>query len=218
MQGGSTITQQLVKNFFLTPERTLRRKLTELVMAVLLEVHYDKDEILETYLNEIYFGQDRDRAIHGVGLAAQFYFGKDVQHLSVAESALLVGMVKRPGVLRSRTAMPARALERRNLVLRETRDQGALTLEQYALARAQPARREPQDRHGHLALPRVPQARAPAAAARLRREGPALGRPAHLHHARPARAGRGRDARSPSAWRSSTRRSASASRASKARS
>src|SRR5438552_904885 len=77
MQGGSTITQQLVKNFFLTPERTLRRKFTELVMAVLLEAHYSKAEILETYLNEIYLGQDRDRAIHGIGVAAQFYFGKE---------------------------------------------------------------------------------------------------------------------------------------------
>src|SRR5438309_443959 len=77
VQGGSTLTQQLVKNFFLTPERTLQRKLTELIMAVLLELHYDKTEILETYLNEIYFGQDRDRAIHGVGLAGQFYFGKE---------------------------------------------------------------------------------------------------------------------------------------------
>ena len=96
VQGGSTITQQLVKNFFLTPERTLQRKATELVMAVLLEMHYDKNEILETYLNEIYFGQDRDRAIHGVGLAAQFYFGKDVQHLTLAESALLVGMMRGP--------------------------------------------------------------------------------------------------------------------------
>ena len=91
VQGGSAITQQLVKNFFLTPERTVRRKVTELLMAVLLELHYDKNEILETYLNEIYFGQDRDRAIHGVGLAAQFYFGKEVQHLIPAESALLVG-------------------------------------------------------------------------------------------------------------------------------
>src|SRR5918999_1893016 len=96
VQGGSTITQQLVKNFFLTPERTLRRKLTELVMAVLVEVHYDKNDILETYLNEIYFGQDRDRAIHGIGLAAQFYFGKEVQFLTVAESALLVGMIRGP--------------------------------------------------------------------------------------------------------------------------
>ena len=65
-----------MKNFFLTPERTLQRKVTELVMAVLLELHYGKEEILETYLNEIYLGQDRDRAIHGVGLAALHYFGK----------------------------------------------------------------------------------------------------------------------------------------------
>ena len=106
VQGGSTITQQLVKNFFLTPERTIERKLTELVMAVLLELHYGKDEILETYLNEIYFGQDRDRAIHGVGLAAQFYFGKEVQHLTAAESALLVGMIRGPAAT-TRTATPS---------------------------------------------------------------------------------------------------------------
>jgi penicillin-binding protein 1B len=135
IQGGSTITQQLVKNFFLTPERTLRRKFTELVMAVLLEVHYDKNEILETYLNEIYFGQDRDRAIHGVGLASQFYFGKDVQHLSPAESALLVGMIRGPAHY-DPYRHANRALERRNLVLREARDRGGITLEEYAVARA----------------------------------------------------------------------------------
>jgi penicillin-binding protein 1B len=135
VQGGSTITQQLVKNFFLTPERTLRRKLTELVMAVLLEVHYDKNEILETYLNEIYFGQDRDRAIHGVGLASQFYFGKDVQHLTPAEAALLVGMIRGPAHY-DPYRHPSRALERRNLVLRETRDRGGITVDEYAAARA----------------------------------------------------------------------------------
>src|SRR5438094_7954773 len=134
VQGGSTLTQQLVKNFFLTPERTLQRKLTELIMAVLLELHYDKTEILETYLNEIYFGQDRDRAIHGVGLAAQFYFGKEVQHLTLAESALLVGLVKGPAYY-DPYRHPQRALERRNLVLRETREHGSITLEQYAAAR-----------------------------------------------------------------------------------
>jgi penicillin-binding protein 1B len=135
LQGGSTITQQLVKNFFLTPERTLQRKLTELVMAVLLEIHYDKSEILETYLNEIYFGQDRDRAIHGIGLASQFYFGKEVQFLSVADSALLVAMVRGPA-LYDPYRHPQRALERRNLVLREARDQKGITLEEYAGARA----------------------------------------------------------------------------------
>jgi penicillin-binding protein 1B len=135
VQGGSTITQQLVKNFFLTPERTLRRKSTELVMAVLLELHYSKEEILETYLNEIYFGQDRDRAIHGVALAAQFYFAKDVQHLSVAESALLVGIIRGPTYYDPHRHA-TRALERRNFVLREARDQGAVSLEEYAAARA----------------------------------------------------------------------------------
>jgi penicillin-binding protein 1B len=135
LQGGSTLTQQLVKNFFLTPERTLRRKLTELVMATLLELHYGKDEILETYLNEIYLGQDRDRAIHGVGLGALHYFGKQVQHLTLAESALLVGLVKGPAVY-DPYRHAQRALERRNLVLRETKDRGYATLEQYAAARA----------------------------------------------------------------------------------
>ena len=137
VQGGSTITQQLVKNFFLTPERTIQRKFTELVMAVLLEVHYDKDEILETYLNEIYLGQDRDRAIHGVGLAAQFYFGKEVRYLTLPESATLVGVVKGPGYYDPRRNAK-RALERRNLVLRETREQGFIGMEQYAAARATP--------------------------------------------------------------------------------
>jgi penicillin-binding protein 1B len=135
VQGGSTITQQLVKNFFLTPERTVQRKATELVMAVLLEIHYDKDEILETYLNEIYFGQDRDRAIHGIGLAAQFYFGKNVRQLSLAESAMLVGIIRGPTHY-DPYRHAARTLERRNLVLREARDQGAINLEQYAQARA----------------------------------------------------------------------------------
>ena len=134
VQGGSTLTQQLVKNFFLTSERTVERKVTEIFMAVLLELHYDKNEILETYLNEIYLGQDRDRAIHGVGLASLHYFGKTVDHLTLAESALLVGMIKGPA-LYDPYRHPQRALERRNVVLRETKDQGYATLEQYTAAR-----------------------------------------------------------------------------------
>ena len=135
VQGGSTLTQQLVKNFFLTPERTIERKLNELVMAVLLELHYSKEEILETYLNEIYLGQDKDRAIHGIGLASQFYFGKEVRHLTLAESALLVGIIKGPAHYDPHRH-PARALERRNLVLRETRENEGITLEEYSKARA----------------------------------------------------------------------------------
>jgi penicillin-binding protein 1B len=135
LQGGSTLTQQLVKNFFLTPERTVRRKVTELVMALLLELHYDKTEILETYLNEIYLGQDRDRAIHGIGLASLHYFGKAVEHLTLAESALLVGMVKGPAWY-DPYHRPQRALERRNLVLRQARDVGTITADAYWAARS----------------------------------------------------------------------------------
>ncbi|HKW39138.1 MAG TPA: penicillin-binding protein 1B [Burkholderiales bacterium] len=135
LQGGSTLTQQLVKNFFLTPERTLRRKGTEFIMAVLLELHYGKDEILETYLNEIYLGQDRDRAIHGVGLASLYYFGKTVDRLTLPEGALLVALVKGPGVY-DPYRHPDRALERRNLVLREMRNTDAITPEEYMLARS----------------------------------------------------------------------------------
>jgi penicillin-binding protein 1B len=134
LQGGSTLTQQLVKNFFLTPERTLQRKFTELIMAVLLELHYAKDEILETYLNEIYFGQDRDRAIHGVGLASQFYFGKTVERLTIADSALLVGMIKGPAYYDPHRH-PKRALERRNLVLREAKDKGFIGMDEYSRSR-----------------------------------------------------------------------------------
>jgi penicillin-binding protein 1B len=126
MQGGSTLTQQLVKNFFLTPERTLRRKLTEMIMALLLELHYSKNEILETYVNEIYLGQDKNRAIHGFGLAAQFYFGKQLKDLTLPESALLVGMVKGPGLYEPHRH-PDKAVERRNVALGLMREQGYIT-------------------------------------------------------------------------------------------
>lgn len=137
VQGGSTLTQQLVKNFFLTPERTLKRKVTELVMALLLELHYDKDEILETYVNEIYLGQDRNRAIHGFGLAAQFYFGKPLKELTLAEATLLVGMVKGPSYYDPHRH-PERALERRNVALALMREQQYIDEAEYAAAKAAP--------------------------------------------------------------------------------
>jgi penicillin-binding protein 1B len=137
VQGGSTLTQQLVKNFFLTPERTLKRKFTEVIMALLLELHYEKHEILEAYINEIYLGQDRNRAIHGFGLAAHFYFGKPLERLTLAESALLVGMVKGPA-LYDPHRHPDRALERRNLVLAEMRNLNYITPEQYLNAKGAP--------------------------------------------------------------------------------
>ncbi len=135
VQGGSTLTQQLVKNFFLSSERTLRRKFTEILMALLLEMHYDKDEILEAYINEIYLGQDGDRAIHGFGLASQFYFARPLSHLELPQAALLVGMVKGASFYDPRRN-PARALERRNLVLSELVRQNYITQEQYVAAKA----------------------------------------------------------------------------------
>jgi penicillin-binding protein 1B len=137
VQGGSTITQQLVKNFFLTPERTLKRKANEMLMAILLELHYEKNDILETYLNEVYFGQDGTRGIHGVGLASQFYFGRSVEQLKPHHSALLVAMLKGPTYYNPRRN-PERALERRNLVLAETGTQGYLTPQEFEVAIAQP--------------------------------------------------------------------------------
>lgn len=137
VQGGSTLTQQLVKNFYLTPERTLRRKFTEMIMALLLEMHYSKEEILEAYANEIYLGQDGNRAIHGFGLASHFYFDQPLSQLSLAQSALLVGLVKGPSYYDPRH-QPARALARRNLVLQEMQQQQFITQQQYVAARAAP--------------------------------------------------------------------------------
>lgn len=93
-QGGSTLTQQLVKNFYLTNERTLQRKITEALMAILLELHYSKKEILEAYLNEVFLGQEGSRAIHGFGMASYFYFGQPLSELKLHQSALLVALVK----------------------------------------------------------------------------------------------------------------------------
>ena len=125
-QGGSTLTQQLVKNFYLNPERTLGRKINEALMALLLELRYSKEEILEAYVNEVYLGQDGPRAIHGFGLAAQFYFGRPLAELSTAQLALLAGMVRGASLYNPRRH-PSRALKRRNDVLARMAEQGMLT-------------------------------------------------------------------------------------------
>jgi penicillin-binding protein 1B len=125
VQGGSTLTQQLVKNFYLSNERTLRRKLNEAIMALLLELHYTKEEILEAYLNEVYLGQDGPRAIHGFGLASRFYFDRDLADLSVDQIALLVGLVKGPSYYDPRRHTH-RAAMRRDLVLDLMERQGYL--------------------------------------------------------------------------------------------
>lgn len=137
VEGGSTLTQQLVKNFFLSSERTLTRKGTEVLMSLLLEMHYSKDEILETYLNEVYLGQDASRAIHGVGLASHFYFDRPLERLELQEIALLVGMIKGPGVYDPRNK-PEQALQRRNVVLQEMVKLGVITQAQFVPARDKP--------------------------------------------------------------------------------
>jgi len=137
VQGGSTLTQKLVKNFYLTNERSLIRKATEAMMAVLLELHYDKQDILEAYLNEVFLGQDGQRAVHGFGLASQYFFSQPLSELKLEQVALLVGMVKGPTYYNPRRN-PERALERRNLVLDVLVEQGVITLEQAVAAKQKP--------------------------------------------------------------------------------
>ena len=136
-QGGSTLTQQLVKNFYLTNERTLVRKATEAMMAVLLELHYEKTDILEAYLNEVFLGQDGQRAVHGFGLASQYFFSQPLSELQIDQVALLVGMVKGPTFYNPRRN-PERALERRNLVLDVLAEQGVASPEIVAAAKQKP--------------------------------------------------------------------------------
>ncbi|RMG28472.1 MAG: penicillin-binding protein 1B [Gammaproteobacteria bacterium] len=137
VQGGSTITQQLVRNLFLDRRRTLTRKLTEALMALLLEAHYDKRRILETYVNEVYLGQDGARAIHGFALASRFYFDRPLKALSDDQIALLVGLVRGPAWY-DPFRHPRRARARRNQVLDVFQAQGILTP-----AEAERARRRP---------------------------------------------------------------------------
>jgi len=137
VQGGSTLTQQLAKNLFLTPRRSVVRKLREAFMAVTLERRYSKQEILQAYLNHVYLGQDGAVGIHGVGRASQYFFGKDVVGLDLAESALLVALIRAPSPY-SPLRHPDKAVERRNLVLRLMLERGSISEEEYEAAEAAP--------------------------------------------------------------------------------
>ena len=123
LEGASTITQQLVKNFFLTPEKSFRRKLQEQFLAVVLETRATKDDILELYLNDVYLGQRGSFAIHGVAEAARLFFGKDVTNLSLAEAATIAGTIQAP-YTHSPFSSLTRARDRRNLVLQAMVDAG----------------------------------------------------------------------------------------------
>jgi penicillin-binding protein 1B len=143
VQGGSTLTQQLVKNMYLSSERTLWRKLNEAIMAVLLERRYDKEEILTAYVNEVFLGQDGRRAIHGFGLASQFYFRRQLRDLDLPQLALLAGLVNGPSYYDPRR-FPERSRQRRDLVLRAMADAGFVST-----AAAERAQAVPLEQHLH---------------------------------------------------------------------
>ncbi len=137
VQGGSTITQQLVKNFYLTNERSLSRKAKEALMAFILEYRYGKNEILEAYLNEIYLGQNGSSSVHGFGLASEFYFGSTLKDLPLEQVASLVALVRGPSEYDPRR-FPDRAIQRRDLVLDEMAAEGYISNSQAELAKAKP--------------------------------------------------------------------------------
>ncbi len=136
VQGGSTLTQQLVRNLYLDRNQTLVRKVNEAILAILIKTHYSKKRILEAYVNEVFLGQKGNQAVHGFAAAAEFYFGRRVQELSPADIALLVGMVRGPSYYDPRDH-PERALKRRNRVLAEFNQTGLL--DDAATMRAQAA-------------------------------------------------------------------------------
>ncbi|HFQ14062.1 MAG TPA: penicillin-binding protein 1B [Gammaproteobacteria bacterium] len=150
VQGGSTLTQQLVKNFFLSNRRSLWRKFNEAGMALLLEWHYGKDEILEAYLNEIYLGQDGRRAIHGFGLASRYYFDRPLAALKLEEIATLIALVRGPSYYDPRRH-PGRLRERRDRVLSVMAAQGIVSRDEAGAAMQQPLRvvRHPRSIAGH---------------------------------------------------------------------
>ncbi|MEX3074046.1 penicillin-binding protein 1B [Vibrio alginolyticus] len=137
VQGGSTLTQQLAKNLFLTKDKTLWRKIREAYIALILDYRYSKDRILEAYLNEVYLGQSGGEAIHGFGLASRYYFGQPIQELRIDQLAMLVGMVKGPSYYNP-IRYPERTQDRRDLVLRLLMHQDMLTSKEYEQAASRP--------------------------------------------------------------------------------
>ena len=133
VQGGSTLTQQLMKNFFLGDERTLHRKVKEVLMALVAEWKYSKEEILQNYLNEIYLGQKGAQGIFGVWEAAQFYFSKELPDLTIGEMAVLAGLIKAPNRYSPYRSVEA-ATKRRNIVLAKMLEEKLITRSQYESA------------------------------------------------------------------------------------
>ncbi len=137
VQGGSTLTQQLVRNIFLDRSQTLARKLNEAAIAILIEARYSKARILEAYLNEVYLGQQGGQAVHGVAAASEFWFGRDLEHLAVQDIALLVGLIQGPS-LHDPRRYPDRAKARREVVLKSMQDTGLISATDRAVASRAP--------------------------------------------------------------------------------
>jgi len=133
VQGGSTLTQQLVKNYYLTSEVTLTRKFTEMIMAMLLEYHYSKDEILQAYFNEVFLGQAGNRAIHGFGLASRHFYGRPLHELELHQLAVLIAVNNGPSYYNP-IKHPKRSRERRDLVLTTMFEQGVIDQVDYSQA------------------------------------------------------------------------------------
>lgn len=142
--GGSTLTQQLARGFFLTPEKTYKRKIAEIMITYQLEDRFSKQQIFEMYANQINLGQRGSFAVNGFGEAAQAYFGKNLKQLNLSECALLAGMIQRPNYF-SPYRHPERATERRNVVLDSMVETGAITAAQADAAKAEPIRLAPSD-------------------------------------------------------------------------
>lgn len=154
VQGGSTLTQQLIKNLYLTREQTLRRKIEEALMAVALDLHFSKEQILTAYLNEVFLGQEGNRAIHGFGLAAEYYFARPLAELSLAELSLLAGLQRGASYYNPRR-YPDRALQRRDVVLSQLLTQGYIEPAAFEQARAEELRlstRSSSQRRGYPAF------------------------------------------------------------------
>jgi penicillin-binding protein 1B len=137
VQGGSTLTQQLVRNLFLSRDQNMARKVNEALMSLLLEAHYSKGRIMEAYVNDVFLGQQGGQAVHGFAAASEFYFARRLEDLRPQEIALLVGMVKGPSYYDPRRS-PKRAIARRNLVLQEFFDTNLITAGQLNAAQAAP--------------------------------------------------------------------------------
>lgn len=150
VQGGSTLTQQLAKNLFLSPKKTISRKLMEIPTALSLERHLSKRQLLELYLNEVYLGQEGSISIHGMPQASTTLFGKNIADISLDEAATLAGIIKAPSYYNPRKH-PERARERRNVVLAKMRDLGHISANEYTAAAQRPLRVAAQQEHRRIA-------------------------------------------------------------------